>query len=141
MSILTPELTQQVLGYLKVSPAAPDLALLDALVGAYIRTVPWESAFRIVKRARTINTEDCPRWPEEFWADAMERGGGGTCFESNYAFFGLLGALGYEGYLTVNDVGDHPACHTAIVVPLEGEKWLVDVGWPVHGPLPIKGVT
>lgn len=135
---LPPHLTQQVLAHLNVAPAAPALTLLNELISAYIRTVPWESAFRIAKRAQTMATADCPRWPLEFWQDNMERGGGGTCFESNYAFYSLLLALGYEGYLTINNMGDKIGCHTAIVLKLEGQKWLADVGIPLYAPLLIN---
>ncbi len=135
---LSPQMTVRALQHLGVSPADPDLALLDRLIAAYIRRVPWESAFRIAKRARTADTAACPRFAEEFWTDATERGGGGTCFESNYAFFSLLRALGYEGYLTVNNMDDFVGCHTAIVVKLDGERWLVDAGYPLHLALPIR---
>ncbi len=134
---LSSDLASRVLAYLGVERSTPDLALLDTLVAAYTRTVPWESASRIVRRARVANTADCPRWPEEFWQMAMRHGTGGTCFESNYAFFSLLRALGYDGYLTINDMGQTIGCHTAIVVALAAERWLVDAGFPVHTPLPL----
>jgi arylamine N-acetyltransferase len=134
---LPPTLTRAVLAYLNVSAAPPTLALLDTLIAAYVRTVPWESAFRIAKRARTQNTADCPRWPETFWQDAIERGGGGTCFESNYAFFRLLLALGYDGYLTVNNMNANIGCHTAIVITIDGQSWLADVGLPLFIPIPL----
>ncbi len=146
---LSPNLTRAVLDFLGVGLEPSSLEYLDTLLTAYTRTVPWESAFRIVRRAHTSKTADCPRWPETFWSDAMERGGGGTCFESNYAFFSLLRALGYEGYLTVNnmrdDGGDYSpdvavpsiGCHSAIVLYIDGGCWLADVGLPVFAALPI----
>jgi arylamine N-acetyltransferase len=129
-------LTDAILAHLGVAAAAPSLALLDDLIRAYTQTVPWESASRIAKRARTGDTADCPRWPDEFWRETFRHGTGGTCFESNYAFFSLLRALGYEGYLTINDMGDTRACHTAIVVLLDRQRWLTDVGMPLYLPLP-----
>jgi arylamine N-acetyltransferase len=135
--LLSPDLTRDVLNHLGMTAAPPTLPLLDALIAAYIRTVPWESAFRIAKRARTENTADCPRWPEAFWQDAIERGGGGTCFESNYAFFRLLLALGYEGYLTVNNMETKVGCHTAMVLTIDGQPWLADVGLPLFSPIPL----
>ena len=135
---LAPILTKQVLARLNVAAAAPTLKLIDKLINAYIRIVPWESAFRIAKRARTQETAACPRWPLEFWQDNIERGGGGTCFESNYAFYSLLLALGYEGYLTINNMGDSIGCHTAIVLFIDGQKWLADVGIPLYAPLLIN---
>ncbi len=122
--------------HLGVAEATPSLALLEKLLAAYYCTVPWESAFRIVRRAETA--VPTPRWPDIFWHDALTRGGGGTCFESNYAFFALLQALGYDGYLTINNMGDSIGCHTAIVARLDGQKWLVDVGMPLYALLPIS---
>jgi arylamine N-acetyltransferase len=141
---LPPELTREVLAHLGVESGAPTLALLDELLTAYPRTVPWESAFRIARRAQIEATADCPRWPDLFWDDALNRGGGGTCFESNYAFFSLLRALGYDGYLTVNNMRDDGTsetpsigCHSAIVLSLDGGRWLADMGLPVYVALPI----
>jgi arylamine N-acetyltransferase len=133
---LDADVTKAVLAHLGVVAAAPSRDLLDALVTAYTRTVPWESASRIAKRARTAAVADCPRWPEAFWRETFVHGTGGTCFESNYAFFSLLRALGYEGYLTINNMGDTLACHTAIVILLDGQRWLTDVGMPIYLPLP-----
>jgi len=135
---LSSHLTDQVLARLGLTAAPPTLSFLEALVNAYVRTVPWETVFRIVKRANVVETAVCPRWPDEFWLDNLERGGGGTCFESNYAFFSLLRALGYEGYLTVNNMGDSIGCHTAIILLVDGMKWLVDAGYPLYAPLPIS---
>ena len=135
---LPAELTTAVLNHLHLSPAAPDHAFLDALLNAYVRTVPWESAFRIVKREQTAVTADCPRWPAAFWRETMAHGSGGSCFESNYAFFSLLLAVGFDGYLTINDMGETKACHTAIILLLDGQKWLVDAGFPLYAPIPIN---
>jgi len=125
------------LAFLGVPAGAPDVELLRALIDAYTRRVPWESASRIARRARVSDTTLCPRWPAEFWQEAIQRGGGGTCFESNYAFFDLLRSLGYRGYLTINDMQERKACHTAIILEIGGGRWLADVGMPLYTPLPI----
>lgn len=135
---LSVKLTQTVLAHLGVTAVSPSLSFLDQLMAAWCRTVPWETAFRMVKRARTPETADCPRWPDEFWHDNLHKGGGGTCFESNYAFFSLLRALGFEGYLTINNMGESVGCHTAVIVFLNGQKWLADVGIPLYTPLPVS---
>lgn len=131
---LDASLAAEVLAFLDVKVPAPTLPVLENLLAAYYQTVPWESIFRIVRRAETPT----PRWPEQFWQEAMTRGGGGTCFESNYAFFALLQTLGYDGYLTLNNMGESIGCHTAIVVVLDGQKWLVDVGLPLYTLLPLS---
>lgn len=131
-------LAGEVLRFLQVDAGPPSLGQLDALIGAYGRSVPWESASRIARRAAVPATADCPRWSEQFWAEALRLGTGGTCFESNRAFFALLRALGYQGYLTINNMGDHAACHTAIVLELAGRRWLVDAGYPLYAALPLE---
>lgn len=136
--ILTVALRNRVLAYLNVPTVRPGLRALNGLIAAYVQKVPWESVFRIAKRQRTPQLTDRPRWPEEFWSDAIQHGGGGTCFESNYAFLALLHSLGYEGYLTINNMGSTVSCHTAIVLFLDGQKRLVDVGIPLHTSLRIR---
>lgn len=128
----------RVLAKLGVAVDIPDLPSLHALVDAYARHVPWESASRIVRRARTTATADCPRWPVQFWEQHLDAGTGGTCFESNYAFFTLLRALGYTGTLTLNNMRDSVGCHTASIIELDGDRFLVDVGIPLYAPVPLK---
>lgn len=120
----------EVLGFLGCRRQQPTFGYLNALIDAFICRVPWESVFRLIKRDASSETSDCPRWPREVWNDAMNFGGGGTCFEINYAFFALLSALGYEGYMTLNDMTEARACHAAIVIVLDGQKCLVDVSVP-----------
>jgi len=135
--VKNPPSTAGILAYLGCSPGTPGIRSLNRLVQAFIRKVPWESAFRIAKRAVTPDLAQRPRWPDEFWRDAIQSGGGGTCFENNYAFFCLLRSLGYTGYLTVNDMGEQRGCHAAIVILLDGRKYLVDVGIPLLTALPV----
>ncbi len=118
------------LKFLQLRRQPPTFEYLNALIGAFIQRVPWESVTRIIKRDATPETADCPRFPREVWSDAMEFGGGGTCFEINYAFFALLSALGYEGYMTLNDMNEAQACHAAIVILFNNQKYLVDVSAP-----------
>lgn len=133
--MLSESLVKAVLKHLSVLRSAPTPEFLDALVAAYVCTVPWESASRIVRRTETPHTKDCPRWPVEFWESALVNGSGGTCFESNYAFSTLLNHLGFQTALTINDMNETVGCHTATLVTLDGATWLADVGFPLHLPI------
>lgn len=135
---LNESVVNDILEYLGCTIKRPTLRFLNRLIHVYIRKVPWESVSRIIKRHTTLETKDCPRWPGEFWQDAMRHGFGGTCYESSLAFYSLLIALGYEGYLTVNDMGASRACHAAIVILLDGKKYLVDITIPLHSAVQIN---
>lgn len=144
---LNPDLNEDILAFLGITAGrSSDRELLDDLVAAYTQRVPWESASRIAKKARVVDqagkvvVRACARWPAEFWRDAIDQGTGGTCFESNYAFFALLRGLGYSGYLTVNNMESTIGCHAAIVVTIDDSLWLTDVGLPLYVPLPIEPV-
>ena len=135
---LPASLCQPVLNHLSLpADPPPTLETLQQLVTGYTRAVPWESASRIMRRARHQETADCVLLGEAFWESHFETGAGGTCYESNYAFFGLLRWLGYEGYLTLNDMDSAVGCHSAIVILHKGGKYLVDVGFPVYAIIPI----
>ena len=137
MTTISNSLAMEILDYLGLPRKAPTLRFLNLLIYAYVRTVPWESVSRIIKRNTTPETKNCPRLSGEFWNDAMKYGFGGTCFESSLAFYSLLTELGYEGYLTVNDMGETRGCHAAIVIIIHGQKYLVDNTIPVHAAIRI----
>lgn len=132
------EWMNRVLTYLNITAGPPTLELLGNLIHAFVRHVPWESAFRIVRRSRCSALDSCPRWPEEFWREHLNAGSGGTCFETNYAFYFLLRAMAYDCYLTINDMGQSIGCHTAIIVIIDNKKWLVDAGFPLYAVLPLN---
>ena len=132
-------LTQRVLRRFGLPQSLPpNLNTLRLLLARYTRTVPWESASRIVRRSQHSEAEDCAVLGEAFWESHFQFGTGGTCYESNYAFFALLRRIGYDGYLTINDMGSAIGCHSAIVILLNGRKYLVDVGLPLYAILPLQ---
>lgn len=133
---LSPKLTNQILKYLGCDRETPSIRYLNRLIQAYNCHVPWESVSRIIKRHTTVDTTLCPRWPEEFWDEALSFGTGGTCFECNLAFYTLLTLLGFTGYLTINDM-ESPACHTASLISLPRQKYLVDVAIPIYCAIPV----
>ncbi len=134
---LSDSLTTRVLEFLDCSAREPSLLRLNRLIRAHIRSVPWETVSRIIRRDELCDPALCPRMPEEFWYDAFTRGNGGTCFESNYAFAALLGSLGYQGYLTINDLGEGSRNHCATTVKFGKKRYVVDVTLPIDCALPV----
>ena len=129
------------LRFLELAREKPSLDYLRRLAVHYKERVPWETASRILRNATVEDQSARPRRPAEFWQLAVEQGTGGTCFESNYAFWALLGALGFDCELRINDMPARGSerCHAAIVVRLDGKRYLTDVGYsfPFYEPLPL----
>jgi hypothetical protein len=134
---LTSTEAADVLTWLDVAPPEPTRAWLDALLAAYARRVPWESASRIVRRADASSPLECVVAPRAFWRHARERGLGGTCFESNAALAALLDEVGLVSTLTINDMPPSRACHTALIVVADGVRCVVDAGLPLYAAVPL----
>lgn len=86
---------------------------------------------------RDVAPSQRPQLPEAFWDGVLTKGTGGTCFESNAALSALLATLGFEGDLTINDMADARACHTAILVTVGDARVVVDAGYPIYAALPL----
>lgn len=73
---------------------------------------------------------------DEVFRTAVMEGRGGTCFQLNRLFFRLLGALGYEVSLLAASTAEGRENfgteieHMFIRAVLDGDAWLVDVGYP-----------
>ncbi len=104
-----------------------DLALLTELQGAHLIAVPFENTDVFHRRGVRTDLE---------WSlpKIVDRHRGGWCFELNGGFGWLLGELGYRvDYVSCQVFGAEgwgpPLDHCALVVHLDGERWLVDVGF------------
>ena len=72
----------------------------------------------------------------------LERSGGGYCFEHNTLLAEVLTELGFNVTKALGRVGPpdrRSLNHMLLIVDLDGEKWLADVGFGAEGPLePIR---
>ena len=106
---------------------------LDQLVQAQLTHVPFENLDIWAKGA-------CPSLErEDLYEKIVIRNRGGYCFELNTLFRQLLEYLGFEAYQAVSSLVDEagnafPAAHNVIICTLDGQKYLIDVGY--GGPVP-----
>lgn len=105
----------------------PRLDTLATLQLSHLVAVPFENLD--VYHRRGVRTDVA--WS---YAKIVERRRGGWCFELNGAFGWLLEQLGYRvDRVSCQVWGDDgwgpPLDHLALVVHLDGERWLVDVGF------------
>jgi N-hydroxyarylamine O-acetyltransferase len=111
-------------------PLPPTVETLHQLQRAHMLHVPFESYDCALGRPVIVD-------PEVNFEKIVGQHRGGFCFELNGPFSRLLEALGFEVTLlsarpfTVGKESEAEPefSHLALMVPVDGERWLVDVGF------------
>ncbi len=116
-----------------------DLETLTQLQRLHMLNVPFEN-LDIHKRPITINIKN-------FYDKIVNNKRGGFCYELNGLFNELLTAIGFKTFLISARVFDSPDeyseefDHLVIIVTIDEEKWLTDVGFGEFAFAPLKIVT
>ncbi len=116
----------------------PDLYFLQELHRQHVFHVPFENLD--IHLSRTVSLA-----PDGLFDKIVRRRRGGYCFELNGLFQLLLDALGFRVYSAAARVlfGTEtipPRSHRLLIVTLDGEDWVVDVGFGAFGliePIPL----
>jgi N-hydroxyarylamine O-acetyltransferase len=120
------------LEHIGVERGAPTLALLSELQERHLHVVPFENLS--VHLGESVLLQ-----PDALVDKIVERRRGGFCYELNGAFGALLTALGYEVTYLAARVKTGPLFdHLALRVDVDGEPWLVDVGFGRFTHRPIR---
>jgi arylamine N-acetyltransferase len=143
-SVLTGSLpegwTARYLALLGVEHPAPSLGHLTRLVRAHVLRVPFENVTSHLRR-RDHAKNPVPAPDPVTLLDAWERrSGGGVCFDIAAMAEPLLISLGYDASLVLGHISG-PFGHQAIVVTLEGRRYLLDLGIAVFAPIPLDEVV
>ena len=129
---MDPSRVRRYLDHLGVERGAPTLGLLGELQERHLHVVPFENLSVHLREPIVLE-------PPALVDKIVERRRGGFCYELNGAFGGLLTALGYEVTLLAARVRTGPLFdHLALRVDLDGEPWLVDVGFGRFTHRPIR---
>ncbi len=121
---------EEILEALELPRSEPGIGYLQALFARFNERVPFETASKIVRNAEVSNPAEKPRRPELFWAGHLDSGAGGTCYARVAALDALLGDLGFVRRIALGRV-QSDFDHAALLVMLEGEEWICDVGFPL----------
>lgn len=135
---LDAELRDRYLAHLGIDdPGPPSAAALRELHRAHLDRVPYENLEIQLGRPTTVRPEES--------AARIVTGRGGYCYHLNGAFGALLASLGYRVTLVRGAVPDATeqgewGNHLALLVPVDGITWLVDVGLGdgFRDPLPLQ---
>jgi N-hydroxyarylamine O-acetyltransferase len=123
---------------LGVEPEEPSLDALARLTRAHARTIPFENFNAILRRRAHLGQPVPLPDPEALLASWERQAGGALCFDVTAAFGQLLSALGYRVHAVLAQISI-PQGHQALVVDLDGDQYLVDVGSgsPLLEPIPL----
>ncbi len=101
----------------------PSITTLAELQLAHLTHVPFENLHVFHRRGVRVDVD----WS---YPKIVEQRRGGWCFELNGCFGSLLRALGYSvDFLSSSGAMSPDFDHLALLVHLDGHRYLVDVGW------------
>ncbi|OTB03194.1 hypothetical protein M426DRAFT_321983 [Hypoxylon sp. CI-4A] len=111
--------------------------LLDLLVRHTLLRIPFENLTLHYSWHRTINVRPQHLFNKIVRAPSRR---GGYCMENNSLFHTVLLSLGFKAYMAGARVYDEEHdryggfSHCVNIVVIDGEKWMVDVGFGANGP-------
>lgn len=108
---------------------SPTLQNLRTLYAAWCRRVPFDNVQKLIymhdHRPGPLPGDNA----EDFFADWLRHGTGGTCWAGNGGLCALVVSLGYSatrGIATMVTSPDVPPNHGTVVVDLDGSRYIVD---------------
>lgn len=113
----------------------PDYSLLQSISRSF-SYLPYENVTKILKDARSLNTEMKLRSAEEVLEDHLRWGTGGTCFSLCNALKTILKDSGFDAQILMGDMHYGANIHCAVRVSLDSRSFLLDPGYLLHDPIP-----
>jgi arylamine N-acetyltransferase len=134
------EVAREFLAVAGVSPARPDLVFLTRLTRAFGR-LPYENITKVLRAAQTADPFARLRTPEIVLEEHRAFGAGGTCFSLANFFEGILRSAGFAAHPVLCDRSYGPDTHCALIVAMDGGRYLVDPGYLMEEPMrvPTRG--
>jgi N-hydroxyarylamine O-acetyltransferase len=134
------EMVQEYLRALDLHTREADFGLLNDLVARHVATFAFSSVGSLLG-------EDLPLDFESLFTRIVVQRRGGYCFQQNGLMFGVLEELGFDPVLylarVIYNQNTHPGLtHRISMVEIEGERYLIDVGFGPLGPripVPMSG--
>lgn len=119
--------------------ASDDLQKI-AQLSAYFARLPFENISKLLKTEKALNGVEF-RFPDEILEDHLQWHLGGTCYSLTYFLIGILETYGYSAEPLLCHMNWRENAHTAVVVTLGEQRYLVDPGYLLHQPIPLRHET
>ena len=127
------------ISHFKIPAEEADLELLRALVQSF-SVIPYENLTKIIKKFTLQGPKERLRGPEEVLTGHIENHTGGTCFSLTYCLGAVLTGAGYRCHPVMADM-KRSNIHCALVVHLNGGRYLVDPGYLLGEPVELGDGT
>ena len=121
-----------------ISIGYPDVGRLRTILGHFSR-FPSENISKIIKNNHFYGVENRIRLPVEVMEGFRAHHLGGTCFSLTCFLETILTFHGYSCYPIMADMRYGKNVHCALIVILDGEKYLADPGYCLNQPVPVTG--
>ncbi|MCF7825291.1 MAG: arylamine N-acetyltransferase [Candidatus Marinimicrobia bacterium] len=108
-----------------------------AEISRFFSRLPYENISKILKRDQAAGLKRF-RLPDEVTHDHLAWHLGGTCFSLSYFLCGLYSILGYQAQPLICHLNWGQNNHSAIAIEFNGARYLVDPGYMIFRPLPLK---
>ena len=99
--------------------------------------IPYENITKIIRRSESGGIKQARRRPEEVINEHIRWGAGGTCFSLTSALYRLARCMGLEAEYLLADRSYGQNTHSALLVRINGEQYLVDPGYLITEPVPV----
>ena len=124
------------LKHLHIDVPRPPRQLFFDVARSFSR-IPYENITKIIRWADAGGLEQARRSPEEVINDHIRWGTGGTCFSLTSTLCWLARCMGFEAEYLLADRSYGQNTHSALLVRIDGEPYLVDPGYLITEPVPM----
>ncbi|RLC52348.1 MAG: hypothetical protein DRZ79_01340 [Candidatus Cloacimonadota bacterium] len=101
----------------------------------YFSKIPYENISKIIKSANHHEFVSKIRLPEEIISDHISFHLGGTCYSLTFFLYSVLTHFGFSCYPISAHMKRRMNVHSALIVLIDGKKYLVDPGYLFDEPI------
>lgn len=102
-----------------------------------ISHVTYENLTKIIRYSRAKSTDGARKLDDSYENDLDSWMGGGTCFSLTWHLYQELLRMGYFPKLLMGDKRIEKNVHCALLLPIDGKRYLLDPGYLIFDPLEI----
>lgn len=121
-------------GHFSFFPGPPGLDGLGEILSHFSK-FPYENLSKTIRHHEAAELEKKLRFPIEVMDGYARHRFGGTCFSLTFFLQTLLAHAGYRCYPVMADMKWAPNSHCAMIVLLDGRRYLVDPGYLLNRPM------